>query len=135
MNERNSYKDENSKYNMVGKRGQVALFVIVGIVIVSGILVFFLYLQPTFFSDRNANLGFENCVQDVLEEQIEILAFNGGIGEQQFVYTFNGENVSYLCYSNEYYKSCVNQNPLLKQNFEDELEAISREQINSCYRT
>ena len=51
-------------------RGQVTIFILIGIIIVSALLIFFLWGQPTYFSDRSGVKGFEGCVSDALEEGI-----------------------------------------------------------------
>ena len=115
------------------KRGQVALFIIIGVVIVSVILVFFLGVQPRFLSDRAASLGFEGCVEDAVTQGILELEKTIGFVSPEFTYAYQGSAIPYLCYTNEYLESCVVQKPFLKQHFEEQLTSFVTDNVNSCY--
>lgn len=115
------------------KRGQVTIFILIGIVIISAILVYFLWLEPTYFSDSGGRFGFEGCVQDVLEENILKLEENAGFIDSQFSYMYDGRDYVYLCYTPEYYQTCTVQVPFLKNVFDEELEKSIRDGVDICY--
>jgi hypothetical protein len=115
------------------KKGQVTIFIIIGIVIVVSILAFFLWLKPTYFSGKSASLNFEGCVQDSVEQGIQQLEKKAGSINPEFTFMHLGEKITYLCYTNEFYKTCTVQNPLIKQHFEEELTLLIKENINTCY--
>jgi hypothetical protein len=115
------------------KKAQVTMFIIVGIVIVSALLVFFLWVRPTYFLEGGKKLGFESCVEDVVEESINELSLKAGFINPQFTYAYNGEDLTYLCYTNEYYETCTVQVPFLKNAFNEQLEILIRERVNTCY--
>lgn len=117
----------------MGRKGQVTLFVIVAIVIVSAIIVFLLWIQPTYFSELSGGLNFEGCVEDAVEQAIDELGPNAGFVNPKFVYTYGGERFVYLCYTNEYYKTCTVQVPFLKNVFDEQMEILIRGKIDSCY--
>ena len=117
------------------KKGQVTLFIIIGIIIISAVLVFFLYIQPTYFPGGGGKPGFEGCVERELETSISEIGVNGGFANPEFYYLYQGEKIPYLCYTNLYYKSCVNQKPLLKQHFEENLKKAVEEKINRCFES
>ena len=116
-------------------RGQVTIFIIVGIIIVAAVLVFFLWLKPTYFPGDNVKPGFGGCVERAVEKAVEELGINGGFAEPEFYYSYQGEKVPYLCYTNLYYKPCINQKPFLKQHFEENLEKSIRTRIDSCFES
>lgn len=116
-----------------GKRGQVALFVIIGIVIISAILIFFFWVRPTYLSEGGRISGFESCVQDATETAVDELALKGGFANPEFVYSYESQEIPYLCYTEAYYETCTVQVPFLKQNFEEQMENVLREKINVCY--
>lgn len=118
---------------MRSKRGQVTIFIIVAIVIVSIVLVFFLWVKPNYIFKSAGNLGFEGCVKDVVEAGIAELGLNAGFVNPGFSHQFNGENFVYLCYTNEYYKTCTIQKALLKQSFEEQLSGYLKDRISLCY--
>ena len=51
------------------KKGQLTIFIIVAILIVSAVLIFFLWARPTFFEEGGKRIGFEGCVADAIREQ------------------------------------------------------------------
>ena len=121
-----------AKTNME-KRGQVTIFIILGIVIVAGILSFFLWVQPTYFSEKGATIGFEGCVEDVVEDAIGELELKAGFMNPQFTYDYNGEKLTYLCYTNDYYKTCTVQVPFLKNAFDEQMEILIKDKVDACY--
>jgi len=118
----------------MGKRGQVTIFVIIAIVIVVGILSFYLFIKPTYFSDRSARVGFEGCISDAVEEAITELELKAFFINPEFTYPYNGGQLTYLCYTNDYYKTCTVQVPFLKNNFDSQMETLIRDKIDECYR-
>ncbi|MBT6690144.1 hypothetical protein HN903_03745 [archaeon] len=116
-----------------GKGGQVTIFIIVAIMIVSVLLVFFLWAQPTYFSEGVGIKGFEGCVEDALESGISELEGKAGFIEADFTYSYNGEELTYLCYTNNFYETCVVQVPFLKNVFDENLEALIRDDVDACY--
>ena len=124
-----------SNINDKGVGGQVTIFVIIGILIVSVILVFFFFVQPNLLGDGSARLGFEGCVQDAVESSIIELGPKAGFINPEFTHSSLGVEYAYLCYTNEYYKTCTVQVPFLKQHFEENLERDIRDQVNVCYNT
>jgi len=126
------YKQGMSNADM-NKRGQVTIFVIIGIVIVAALLVFFLWVEPTYISNRTGRLGFEGCVGDAVEDSIERLGINAGYVDPDFTFMYRGQDIAYLCYTSEYHKTCTIQKPFLKQHFENEMSDFLRERISVCY--
>ncbi len=120
---------ESSHY----KRGQVTIFIIVGILIVVAILVFFLWGSPTFTSKGTGIKGFEGCVKDATITSIGRLEENAGFITPGFSYEYQGKNVTYLCYTDAYYKTCTVQVPFLKNVFRKNLENLLRDKITACY--
>jgi hypothetical protein len=123
----------NENMQKGNKQGQVAIFIIIAILIVSGVLIYFLWVKPQYFPSSGGELNIDQCIADALEDNVEMLGENGGFLEPDFSYMYNGKEVAYLCYTNLYYKGCTVQKPFLKQHFEDELERAVREEINLCY--
>lgn len=115
------------------RRGQVTLFIIVGILIVSVVLIFYFWVYPTYLTDRGAEFGFESCVENSLEQAIEEISPRAGFINPEFFYMYQGERIPYLCYTNEFYITCTVQKPFLKQHFESNLNKAILEGINGCY--
>ena len=119
--------------NRMNKRGQVTLFIIIGILIVAIILMFFLWISPTYLGESSKRLGFEGCVEDALELTIEELGVNAGFPNPEFAYSYLGDKIAYLCYTNEFYITCTIQKPFLVQHFEEGISKSLRDEINACY--
>jgi len=124
------------KMNMekeIDKTGQVTLFILIALVLVSVILIFFLWVRPTYLLEESKGLRFEGCVRDALEEGIGVLGVNAGFVNPSFTYPYDGDDFTYLCYTDEYYKTCVVQVPFLKNTFEGQMEEMLRSEIDACY--
>lgn len=117
----------------MNKRGQLTLYILIAVMIVSVILVFFLWVRPTYFLDEGGELGFEKCVKGVLDEKIDELALNAGFANPTFTYKYMGDDYTYLCYTENYYQTCVVQVPFLKNTFEEQLAKELGGTIDSCY--
>jgi hypothetical protein len=134
MNLKDGKKGGTTQFiSVAGIRGQVALFIIIGIVLISVILVFFLVIQPKFLSSKTANLGFEDCVEDAVNQGINELERKTGFVNPEFTYSYQGDAIPYLCYTNAYLETCIVQKPFLKQHFEEQLTSFVAGNVNSCY--
>ncbi|MEM4181742.1 MAG: hypothetical protein QXX68_01130 [Candidatus Pacearchaeota archaeon] len=123
---------------MKNKRGQVALFIILGIILVFGVFFIINSLKPEFIKPITNRLGFrtsgfENCLDGSLSKKIQELSLKAGVLEPKFTYMYKGENYTILCYTNEYLKPCVNQEPFLKDRFEQSLKELVKEDFEKCY--
>jgi len=120
--------------NKLEKRAQVSIFIILAIIIVVGVIVYFLWLEPGYVQKKAPRLGgFDGCVQDALEGELERIGKQGGYVNPEFNYLYNGEKVAYLCYTNLYYKPCIMQEPFLRQHVEKNLKMAIAEKVNECY--
>lgn len=136
-NMRKDYKLKSIRLNMrLDKRGQVSIFVIVAIVIVAIILIFYVYqrggLKSIQTGDENPRAYFENCLKPEFESAISDLSSKGGYSEPLGFIVYNGTKVPYLCYTSEYFKTCVVQQANIQGNFEKELNKILGEKAEEC---
>ena len=117
----------------MSKVGQTTIFIIIAILIVAAILVFVLYVQPTFLKKVGVGLNFEGCVEEAVKEKIKEIVVQGGFVEPELYYMYGGDKLGYLCYINSFYEPCVVQKPFLKQHFESELKKAIRSEVDACY--
>jgi hypothetical protein len=115
------------------KKGQVTIFIFLAILIVGGILAYLFYLKPTSTSSGAASLKIESCVSEVLESALVDLGKSGGFVNPSFTYQYQGEDFSYLCYTNDYYQTCTVQSPFPEKMFLSNLEETTKEDISFCY--
>ena len=114
------------------KRSQVTLFIIIAIVIVAVIFLLFYSKISDVFVPSTPEIQLQSCVEDELEEAIELVSARGGSIEPEHGFMYGGENIEYLCYTNEYYQTCSNQQPLLKQHIEREILDYIEPEAKNC---
>jgi len=123
-----------------GKEGQVTIFVIIALVIVVSIVAI-LYLFPDLLGDIGISqpqlspaVFMRTCVSEDLDPSVEKLSKQGGYANQKGSVLHNGFPVKYLCYNAQYFRPCLVQQPLIKANFEKELEGLINDKSNECLR-
>ena len=126
------------------KRGQVTIFIIAGILIVSSIALFFLFRSGVVpgiggKAEQTPNVFLEACIEDKIREGIELISLQGGYTENPLSIYFKFEdenlpvNISYLCYNQLPYALCMPQKPLLIQHLKNELKNYISEDIKNCF--
>ena len=118
------------------KRGQVTIFVIVGIVMVVGIIAMIIFMGGADF-DSPTELGprvfVGKCVRDLVEESVDKMLFNGGEIVPSRAIMYQGEEWNYLCYQADYYQGCYNLHPMLEMQIEREIEADTVDKVQDCF--
>ncbi|MFA5724599.1 MAG: hypothetical protein WC979_10175 [Candidatus Pacearchaeota archaeon] len=118
------------------KRGQVTIFIIVGIIIVvAAVLIYTFYpkIKTTLgIEESNPQNYIQSCVEDKLKETIELVSLQGGSVNPEN-YIIEGGRVEYLCYVNEYFIPCLIQQPLLKQHIESEILNEIEDTVDDCF--
>lgn len=126
-----------NQHSYLNKRGQVTIFIILAIVIVAlGILIYMFYPQirsTLGFQEQNPNSFIQTCLQDKLKETVDVLGPQGGLLNPEFYYTYQGDKIRYLCYTNENFETCTVQEPLLKQTIESEVKGEITSDVKECF--
>jgi len=129
---------QNLIVNNMGKRGQVAIFVIIAVVVVAAIVLIFYFRGEgiVFFAPTELKpISFlKDCVEPEIMDTMDILSKNGGYIDPQGTVEYQGEEIKYLCYSSEYYQPCVVQQPLIKENYENQLASVVLRKAEQCAR-
>ncbi len=130
----------NYKKNLIQqKRGQVTIFIIIAVIVVAlGVLVYLFYpqIRTTFgIREETPQNYIDSCLNEKIKESVEILSLQGGSIEPENYFSYAGEKVEYLCYTNDYYVPCVVQQPLLKQHIEREIKNYIAEDVVSCFNS
>jgi hypothetical protein len=125
-------REENMK-----KKGQITVFIILGIVIVLiAILLYFFYPSISLtlgFSQNNPSQEISECIQQKVIDTINELSIHGGSVIPTFYYTYQGEQIEYLCYTNQNYLPCIMQRPMLKEYIEREIKNNIINESNACF--
>ncbi len=119
------------------KRGQVTIFIIVGIiVVVAAVLIYTFYpkIKTTLgIEESNPQSYIQSCVEDKLKETIELVSLQGGSVNPENYLLYLNNKLDYLCYTGEYYIPCIVQEPMLKQNIELEILKEIKPTVDDCF--
>ena len=113
----------------------MVIFIILALVIVAVVLIFFLLNSNFgFFSgeDLTPQRFFSECLEPEIQPSVGFLAKQGGYKNPEGYATYQGEQIKYLCYTDDYYETCAIQQPLTKRHFEKELGDILTGKGNQC---
>ncbi len=131
---RNSYKDLRTLEEM--KRGQVAIFVIVAIVLVGFVVALFFIPQArvllTGAEAPDPAAFMRSCIQPSLEDSLETITQQGGSLNPSPSTLYGGTQIQYLCYIGENYQPCIVQQPLLVAHVEQEIKSALGGEVRTC---
>ncbi len=119
------------RYN---KKGQLTIFIILGIAILIILIVLFSRAGDFRFIllGKTPAERIEECSLEYLEKGMEIISLQGGSINPENYYLYKGNKLEYICYNEESFQECVMQKPLLKQSVEEELTKFVRSNIDVC---
>jgi len=126
------------------RRGQVTIFIIIGVIIISAVGLFFLLRAGIFpllgeSLEKNPNTFLQACLEDDVKEGLGIISSQGGYISNPLNKTFQFSDsddftdISYLCYTQEDYVSCINQEPMLIQHLESEIKNYISDDVEDCF--
>jgi hypothetical protein len=116
------------------KRAQLTIFIILTILLIA-IIAIVLYNQGTFtniFQTQSPIEQIAECSQNHLQQAITLLSNQGGAIQPENYFLYQDNKVDYICYTNEDYKPCKMQKPILKTSIEQELEKYTTPKIKQC---
>ena len=128
---------------MMNKRGQVTIFVIVGIVIVISVFLVFYFLGDRIKRQTEVEAVFDessleplqdyigSCIEKHGNEAIELILKQGGKIDPGFYYYFNDNKLNYICYSDDL-SPCERKIPFISKMFEDEMKSYLELKLPSC---
>lgn len=122
------------KESFLNRKAQISVFIILAILIAIVLIVLFVNrggLTSIIGGESPVN-QIEKCMQENAKEGLDILSFQGGSLDPKNYYLYQNNKVEYLCYTTEYYKPCVMQKPLLKQDIEKQLKVYITPKVNGC---
>ena len=128
----------------MNKKGQVTVFVILGIVIIGviGLLYYAIsknYVKVPFVSSGTVSVQdhVEECITEKGNEAIVLIGQQGGditpsLYQNWCVDSENCYKVSYLCYTSTPLQPCLNRRPFLKQHMEKEIKTYIDAHLQEC---
>lgn len=121
----------------------MTIFIIAAILIVGIIASFFMFKKmiPEIGQRKevNPNLFLKTCIEDKVEEAIDLVSIKGGYINPPLYkkFRFSDEvsfhNISYLCYNRNYREPCINQQPMLIKHIKDEIKNYIKEDMILCF--
>jgi len=126
-----------SQKALLSKRGQIALFVIIAIMLVGAVLVL-LIAKPKipFITPEKIDVEsyIQKCATDSMTAAADKIMSQGGFldlnNTEKIMY--KGSYVAYLCYTTEFYRPCVNQAPLLENQIAKQINDYSKPLMEKC---
>lgn len=105
---------------------------ILAIIIAAVVIFLFIPRFRNIIIPASPEASMESCISGKIKESIGIISLQGGSFKPVNYYLYKDNKIEYLCYTNEYYKTCTMQQPLIKQHIERELETQINEQAKKC---
>jgi len=129
---------------IIKNRGQITIFIVVGLIIVSGVVLFFLLktkVAPQIGGtpETNANAFLSSCIEQKTKEAINELSIKGGelnsILNINFMFTSEKvyRNITYLCYTQNNFRPCVVQKPTIFLDMQNGIKNYISDEMNSCF--
>ncbi len=125
------------------KKGQVTIFIILSLVFVVIAILFFVFkgtilTETTGKTELNPSKEFSSCIEDSVKANIKLISSQGGYASNKLnlSFQFEGEDktdISYLCYQQNNYLSCINQQPMLMQHLKNELKNQISNDVENCF--
>tara|TARA_Y100000034_G_scaffold19357_1_gene21848 strand:+ start:10286 stop:11062 length:777 start_codon:yes stop_codon:yes gene_type:complete len=128
----------------MNKKGQVTIFIIIGVILISAIFLFFVFKEERIKEtiskiEKNPESFLEYCLNDKIREAIDIIALRGGYPNNVLYKHFEFEeegifvNVSYLCYNQNSYLPCINQKPTFMEDLRYEIKDYIFDDVQGCF--
>lgn len=123
----------------MNKRGQIAIWVIIALILVVSIILFLLIERKTssptevIVKEVNPKQYIDQCVRNYVKEAVDIMLPHGGFVEPGHSKLYNNINVSYLCYNKGNYLPCINQHPMLMGKIQSEIKSYIEPRVGMCF--
>jgi hypothetical protein len=115
------------------KRSQLTIFIILAIAIVVVLLIIFF---PQIKKYTNPLTGIEvdtkTCLEKNVKDALSSTLLHGGSPNPSLYFNYENISLNYLCYTGEWYKTCVMQQPLLKQEIEKQINLQAQNKLTAC---
>ncbi len=119
------------------KKGQVTIFIIVAVVIVVlSVLIYMFYpkIKGNFsFYEKNPSAFIHDCLEKEIKDSAIRISEQGGSISPEHYFIYDDKRVEYLCYNEEYYLTCVVQQPMLYNHIESEIKENIKEKAKTCF--
>ena len=122
---------------MKNVKGQVAIFIIIGILIFIALAVFFLARSTKIIIPTGSEFSPEkymgSCVRQSVRDAIKVMLPQGGVFAPTDFNLVNQTKVAYLCKNINYYAPCVNQYPRYLYHLQEEVRKNIEGEVAGCF--
>jgi len=121
---------------IANKRGQIAIWVIVALIIVVGIIILVsIKLKPSSQTsgDLSPTAFMQKCIRDSVLDATEQMMPQGGFVNPGNYKIYKNTKIEYLCENIGNYKPCVNQHPSFFNEEKEEIKNYIEPKINICF--
>lgn len=120
------------------KKGQISIFIIVGVMLIGAVVLFFLVFSSGDISigkerDFNAESFVSTCIRESVRKNVDIMLPQGGFSNPQDYKLYQDIKVPYLCKNVNYYEPCINQYPRYITSLKEELEDNMNTDMQECF--
>ena len=121
---------------MENKKGQIAIWAILALVLV-GVISLFFFLEQRTLGVAEARFDpeqyIEKCAREVTTEVADKIMPQGGFLNPENFKVYNDTKVPYLCRSYGFYGPCINQHPMFISEINGEIKGYIVPRIESCF--
>lgn len=122
----------------MNKKSQITIFIIVAIILVFGMGIFlFIKLKTT--ETETSTLNPENyiaeCMKEAAEESVEIISEQGGFLNPENYILYKNKTISYTCYNENYYQTCIMQTPTLINSEKEQIKKYIEPRVENCFES
>lgn len=122
----------------MSNKSQVTIFIVLGLIIFVGIIAVFFFIGRGDIQEKeeaDPQKYIEKCLRDAVSPSVDLVMENGGRISPELFIMYQSEKYNYLCYQKNYYLTCINHYPQLKNIIEAEIKQDSEEKVKKCFST
>lgn len=135
MIKRNEFRLSDCLRKTKSKRGQIAIWVIVAIIILAGVILLYLVRkapQPVELKEMTVEQDIELCLVRAVNEAVDKMLPQGGFIQPENYVTYNGTKIEYLCENPGFFETCKNQHPMLVNEMRSQISDYIKPYLDQC---
>lgn len=120
----------------INKKGQVAVWFIVALVMVAAIILFFfiqrraIIEQPQEFNPKSY---ISLCAEKIVEKTVNEMMLAGGLVESKNYKIYKDVKIPYYCENRNFYLPCINQHPMILEEYKKQILNYTKPKIEGCF--
>lgn len=125
-----------SKIDKWNKQGQITIFIIIALILIVLIALIFVIRNPPkieIADEKYPQSYIEACTKEAVSGALKLIQEYGGDIEPGLSVMYKSINRTYLCYTSQYYKQCINQRPRLIEHIENQITDYITLKISECF--